>query len=268
MLIIAFFFIYSQAIHATSLKQKFIVSQSMHYKDPIDLSFYGILRNPIIYESSLLPSRSSDVLIQGETLKALASKIKNGPLPTVIDIERWTIYTLDKVVRDQNRTKLLNVLSILREARPDMKFGYYGVVPSRIYWPHVDKELAIEKREWDLLNAAAFSDFVPYLDAIFPSLYTFYEDQSGWENYAKQTLMAVKKFGKPVYCYLWPQYHDSNIKLKGQYLDKKYWRLELETCRKYSDGIVIWNVERNKVWDEDAPWWNETKDFLKTFENN
>ena len=121
-----------------------------------------------------------------------------------------------------------------------------------------------KKREWEKLNQKALSDFVPHVDAIFPSLYTFYDDSNGWEVYARQTLQAARGFNKPVYCYLWPQYHDSNKKLIGKYMSVKHWRIELETCRKYSDGIVIWNYEPDHNWDPDAPWWKETLNFLKT----
>ena len=108
----------------------------------------------------------------------------------------------------------------------------------------------------------AKNDFAPHVDAIFPSLYTFYEDQNGWETYARETLQAARQFNKPVYAFIWPKYHPSNKTLKGQYIPRECWRLELNTCRKYCDGVVIWNHEPEKNWDPAAPWWQETLAFL------
>jgi hypothetical protein len=74
---------------------------------------------------------------------------------------------------------------------------------------------------------------------------------------------------KPVYVFLWPEYHDSNAALRGTQIDAKYWRTQLETARKFADGIVIWGgydllKNRPRKWNEEDAWWKETRNFLAT----
>lgn len=241
---------------------KFAIAQSMHYKGDVDLAQFGVCHNPIIYEASLLLAKEDDALLPESKLRDLLSAIKAGPFPTVIDIEKWSLYVNDTSKRADHLRKLISVIEGLRKVRLDMHFGYYGVVPERVYWPIVDSKRHNEELEWTRFNDMAQEDFASHVDALFPSLYTFYEDSEGWKLYAKEILQAARKFKKPVYCYLWPQYHSSNKELKGTYIPTEYWRLELETCRQHSDGIVIWNNEPEKAWDPNAAWWKETLAFM------
>ncbi|SDH43599.1 hypothetical protein [Variovorax sp. OV700] len=249
---------------AQSSSKPFLVVQSMTYKGGVDVSSFGVPRNPLIYESMLLPSKTSDQMIEGEALKNLLDGLGSGPLPTVIDIERWHLYTDNEDERSKSREKYLNVVRNIRAARPGIKLGYYGVVPTRTYWPLLDAGRKSERQKWENLNSRAAQDFVPHVDAIFPSLYTLYGNQEGWRIYAEETLRVAKRFGKPVYCYLWPQFNSGNPLLGGKYLPADYWMLELETCYKHSDGIVIWNHEPQKNWDPDAEWWQQTLKFLES----
>lgn len=254
--------IFIASIASSQVSAKFVIAQSMHYKGDIDLAQFGVRHNPIIYEASLLLAKENDALLSESKLSKLLSTIEPGPFPTVIDIEKWSLYVNDTAKRADNLQRLIAVIEGLRKVRPDMHFGYYGVIPERVYWPLVDSKMHNKKLEWSRLNDMAQGDFASHVDALFPSLYTFYEDSEGWKIYAEDLLQAARKFKKPVYCYLWPQYHSSNKKLGGTYISTEYWRLELETCFQYSDGIVIWNNEPDKAWDPNAPWWKETVAFI------
>ena len=64
--------------------------------------------------------------------------------------------------------------------------------------------------------------------------------------------------GKPVYAYLWPQYHDGT-KLAGRYLTPDHWRYELETAQQLCSGVVIWSPWSS---DPDQRWVDETAAFL------
>ncbi len=70
---------------------------------------------------------------------------------------------------------------------------------------------------------------------------------------------------KPVIVFLWPEYHDSNMILKGNYIEKEFWRLQLDTVFKYADGLIIWGGWKQE-WDSNAIWWKETIQFIQ--ENN
>jgi hypothetical protein len=107
------------------------------------------------------------------------------------------------------------------------------------------------------------------VDVLFPSLYTMYPDQAGWRKYAIAQIEEARRYGngKPVYVFLWPQYHESNLILGGRYLPADYWLFELMTAKEYADGIVIWggwsSDNRPVEWDENAAWWKVTKEFMK-----
>ena len=130
-------------------------------------------------------------------------------MPVAIDIEAWPL-TGDKAVRARNVPRLLTVVDALRKARPDLQFGFYDLAPERVYFPLIDPKKRDERIKWEAGNRMAAADFIPHVDAVFPSLYTFYEDEKGWETYAREMLQAARKFKKPVYAYLWPKFHDSN----------------------------------------------------------
>jgi hypothetical protein len=57
-------------------------------------------------------------------------------------------------------------------------------------------------------------------------------------------------------------FHDKVLLLKHRYISPEFWRAQLNFCYKHADGIVIWGGWQQE-WDNDAPWWLETKKFLK-----
>jgi hypothetical protein len=97
-------------------------------------------------------------------------------------------------------------------------------------------------------------------------LYTFYEDRDGWVKYAVAQISEARRYGgnKPVYVFLWPQYHEP----PNAYLPTDFWRLELETAKQYADGVVIWGGSLHETWDNSAPWWIETKKFIDTLKES
>jgi len=238
--------------------KEFVIVQSMEYRDKVDLTSFGVVGNQIIYAYSLLSPTNNDEPDTAPAIHAIAKTLEKGALPTIIDIGRWSIYTKDTIQRRKNLQKLIFVIENLRISRPDILFGYNGVVPQRIYEPLVDLKL----NEWLSFNEAAKLDFVPHVDAIFPTLFTIYDDPVAWETFARHTLMEAKRFNKPVYAVLCPKFHESNPMLNGYYLPVIYWRLELETCFRYCDGIVIRNYEPKMDWDPQASWWKETQAFM------
>jgi hypothetical protein len=80
-------------------------------------------------------------------------------------------------------------------------------------------------------------------------------------KYALAILREARQYGKPVYAFLWPRYHDSNRFIGGQPISRKFWRKQLETVYRHADGVVIWDYDRS-LWREYMPWWLETKAFL------
>lgn len=250
-------------VMADAQNRPFKVAQSMHYKGGADLSADGVPYNPIVYERSLVPNANSDTPASQEAMKAVLSSIKPGPFPTVLDVERWPIETPDLEKRKDHIERLIDMLKRAKEARPDMQYGYYGTLPIRVYWPVTGFSNPALRSAWQKLNDQGVRALMPHVDALFPSLYHFDDDASRWESNTRMLLTEGRKFGKPMYCYLSPQFHPSNKQFAGKYLSRELWRSALKTCHELADGIVIWAYAPKTEWDPQAPWWQETLAFLR-----
>jgi hypothetical protein len=195
----------------------------------------------------------------------------------VIDIERWPtspdVHKISVSAAADGIQKYATVLRWFREAAAGLQFGLYGVVPIIDYWRAIEPPSSARHLAWRADNQRAVS-LTALVDALFPSLYTFYVDREGWVTYAAAQLTEAKRLSgrKPVYVFLWPQYHDSNPTLGGTYLPADYWKLELDTVRRYADGVVIWggwgSDDRAATWDDRAEWWTVTKAFLTTLKDD
>jgi hypothetical protein len=177
------------------------------------------------------------------------------------DLEEWRLLGVPREEVDANIDKLARTADIARQTAPEMKFGFYGVAPRSPYWSVLlNKKDELEELWTTNRRSAIIASRVDYL---FPSLYTFYDDPSGWELVALATLKEARQYGKPVYPFLWPEFHDSNVKLVGTQIPPEFWRRQLELCRQHADGLVLWGGF-TRLWDEEAPWWVETKSFVKS----
>lgn len=251
-------------------KRSFLVFDGTLYKDKPDLVAYDIRPISLAYAGALGTTwyRSPEQLPDKHQVEKVAREARTRVDHLVIDIEHWPLHGDGQEVR-RSIQKFLTVLDWFKEAAPGLNIGLYGAPPIRDYWRAAkgpaSKEWGAWKGENDALRTLADA-----VDTLYPSLYTFYSDQDGWVHFARAQIEEARRYGKgkPVYVFLWPQYHDSNRELAGNYLPADYWRLELETVKQYADGIVIWGGwgknNRPAKWEDDAPWWKVTKEFMKT----
>jgi hypothetical protein len=161
----------------------------------------------------------------------------------------------------------VSVLSWVKDEAPGVPFGVYGTVPIPDYWRAIRDPASAEFRSWQRDNDR-LEGIGDRVDALFPSIYTFYLDRQGWVTYAIAQISEAKRKakGKPVYAFLWPQFHESNQLLGNRPLDRDYWELELNTVYQHADGVVIWGgwgVNGPEPWNEEAPWWQVTKQFMR-----
>lgn len=232
-----------------------------------DLKSYGLKPITVVYpnfmwpgdkvtDATSLPDRSRII-----ALEQVASQSSNL---LAIDIEHWPLTGPPATTAD-SVNKYRTVLNWFRvSAPPGLKIGFYGVAPIRDYWDVVLQGKGSPRyTAWQKQNDAV-APIAQSVDVLFPSIYTFYDDQKGWQTYAIAQIAEARRYagGKPVYVFLWPQYHGSNKVLGNTFLPGAYWRMELETARKYADGIVIWCCSTHEKWNGNAPWWLETQAFL------
>lgn len=253
-------------------ERSFLLFDGTLYKDKPDFSAYGIRPISLAYAGALGTDwhRSPEQLPDKKQVEKVARESRTRADHVVIDIEHWPLHGDAQEVGRSIR-KFLAVLEWFKEAVPSLNVGFYGAPPIRDYWRVMKGPASREWGTWKQENDALRS-LADAVDTLYPSLYTFYSDQEGWVRFARAQIEEARRYGKgkPVYVFLWPQYHNSNRMLAGTYLPADYWRLELDTARQYADGIILWggwgSNNRPAKWDDDATWWKVTKDFIKTIQ--
>ena len=187
----------------------------------------------------MLPSRS--------TFDALVSANIANPGPVVLDIEKLPLMGSPDTIRQH-----LHVLATLADwTRADAAgkiVGYYGYNTLTGVPP---------------ANRSCAQQLARRVDAFFPSMYTFDDNQAAWATRAQTEAAEDRALaaGKPVFFYLWPQYHDGAPR-QFQYIEASYWQFQLNTAYRDADGIVLWGPSRSP-WDETSGWWTATLEFIQ-----
>jgi hypothetical protein len=99
------------------------------------------------------------------------------------------------------------------------------------------------------------------VDAFFPPIYNFDDNRRSWETRAQAAQAEAHALDskKPIYFYLWPQYHVGSARAL-RYVGGDYWRFQLETAHRYGDGIVLWGPDAY-AWNDKSGWWDATEKF-------
>jgi hypothetical protein len=248
---------------STAPQAKFVVFDGTLYKAKPSVEQTGMKPITVLYQASLWPRNSGDPqsVPNADVVKALALQASQSTGIAVVDIEQWQL-TGDSATVGQSVDKYQETLQMFQQAAPSLQLGYYSVAPIRDYWSPIDGSNSPKYRAWQQENNAV-APIGQQASALFPSAYTFYTDQAGWQKYAIAQVAEARRIapGKPVYLFLWPQYDDGKGAQGGDYLPDAYWQMELETARKYADGVVIWGGW-NQTWDSNASWWLETQRFM------
>lgn len=187
-----------------------------------------------------------------------------------LDLEHWQLNgaanSAEATEIATNIRMLGTILDWMRAAAPTLKYGYYALTPLRDYWNAIKDPSDPAYKAWQADNNALAS-VAAKSDVVFPSLYTFYNDPTGWIKYAKANISEAKRFNRPILPFLWPNYHDST-KLKGTRIDGAFFKLQLQTVRSQNvNGVVLWdwalNASGQKMyWNPYESWWTATLGFL------
>lgn len=188
-----------------------------------------------------------------------------GTAPVVLDME---------LPLPANRQAYVDLLAWMREGNATAPLAYYTILPVRNYWSAQGGADSDAYKAWAAQNDT-MRPLVASVFTLYPSLYTFYDNQAGWTKYALANIAEARRIadGKPVLPFLWPQYHNSAPpKLAFTFIDTAFWQLQLQTVYDSADGLVIWGGwdfanGRSAEWDENAPWWQATKRFIAGIPN-
>ena len=166
------------------------------------------------------------------------------PGPVVIDIEYVYLSTTHGTTDAEVKLHFELFITLARwarEAAPGHAVGYYG---HGLFPEEPGREYTAETAR---LTAA--------VDAFFPSLYVHgNETPKKWQEKMQFLIQKAHQLapGKPVYPYLWPQYHEGGPRAL-EFVDADYMKLQLATARDAgAAGVVLWSG-RKPDW-KDAPW--------------
>jgi hypothetical protein len=242
----------------------FPVFDGLLFTNKPDLRTEGLAPAAVVAPDLWLPSGQPFGQIPDESSIRIGLRTRNAANTIlVLDQEGWPVRGTTAVV-GASVNKYLTLLSHVRSVGFQGPIGYYGVAPIRNYWQAFDPPNSQPYRAWqsenDLLQPLADA-----VDVLFPSIYTFYDDQDGWTRYAIANLSEARRLarGKPVYAFIWPQFHTINKALGLKLIPGEFWALQLQTVAQYADGVVIWGGYQ-MLWDEQAEWWQATRQFLRT----
>ncbi len=231
---------------STNTAQPFLVFDNMFYAGKPDFSTNGLIPNCVVYETSELKAAVAAGQLPDET--AFKEKIKrlslNRPGPIVIDIE-YAYLSKNKKTTDaevkQHFKLFITLAHWAHEAAPGHLVGFYG---HGLFPEEPGKEYGAETKE--LLAA---------MDAFFPSLYSHgNQSPAQWREKLQFLIQQAHQIapGKPVYPYIWAQYHEGGPKAL-EFLDADYLTFQLEAARTDgADGVVFWSG--NKPAWTDRPW--------------
>jgi len=261
----------------------FTIFEDIRYRNGPNLrSEFGMLPIKLHYEAAFFDDKKRQGAYENgagayplPSLSRVASVAARSPQISCVDIERYWNSPQnngDEEIDDRAIDAYEAVLEAYDDALPrGHKFGLYSTMPIRSYWPIINgNSWTHDDALWKRSNAK-LKPLGELVDMTFPSIYTFYtdsaEDQRRWVKYAAAQITEAKRIapGKPCYPFLWPTFHSGSDEHKGKPIPRHYFRLQLETCRKHADGVVIWTLAKTKNIDfRDIPdWWNAAEDFAR-----
>ena len=251
--------------------EPFEVYQIMGYRNIPDLGGLCVERLKIWYGHEFWPQgvpRKDDFdlgLPDRDRVTRVAERSPEFGDLTVLDIEHWPLE--DATFAQAAVDNYITVLDWFRKSAPaDQDVGYYGMVPIRDYWRAIKGDEHPKYKDWQEENDRLV-EFAAEVDVLFPSIYTFYEDQEGWLTYAKAQIDESRRIApdKKILAFIWPEYHPSNDSRAGEPIEADYWRVQLDFLREHADGVVIWTIDTTKAIEfaDIPPWWDETVEFIE-----
>ncbi len=202
---------------------------------------------------------SNSGIVTEEQAREIARSATKGKY-LIIDNEAWDL------IKDMD--KYIQEILWMKDENPEIKVGYYGGPPLRDYWApvlylnHPSNATYRQKyNDWKA-NNNSLARLAAYVDAIFPSIYTFYDNQTGWEMYATENIKEALQYGKPVFPFIWPRFENGQY-TDGRPLPPAYWRAELDLVKRLgADGVIVWDGGSPLAWDNNFPWFVDTLNFI------
>lgn len=184
------------------------------------------------------------------TEEAVKAQAREYPAdqPAFLDWEHWKL--------PEEQGKAIQVADWWREERPELRLGFYGILPGMGYYPAVMRGEML--KEWRRNNAAlkqtskSPEGLVDAVDFVLPCLYSFeaknaaFDHESLWlSHYAKEMIGASRLYQKQVYPFICQRIFIGNT--WDQILPDDHFRKQIEYCLKHADGVVVWDWSDNET---------------------
>lgn len=248
----------------------------------------GIERVPLISEGAIfgsaMPRHDAPLDLTGARLKQATDTIAKATPPSrlvVLNVEKqgWMIKRADH--QAARKSQQYATLMTHFRSQPAIRakgtlLGYFGEAPINDYFGYIAGRSQVP---YNLATNSFARRIAQASDVLFPQMYTRYRESGskGWIARAEGIMRLIrqdweKQVGrKPVYPYLWPQYHDfaSDRAIRKALVDKGVFATQLETLKRLgADGVVLWGTlgtdgARRARWEKDMAWWVETKAFMR-----
>ncbi len=256
---------------ANGQKPGFKVYDALIYNNKPDTKEVGFADLTMLNHVHLWPVGDSRKSVPGDKyLKRYIDKQTVSDL-VVLNVEHWPLKTDSDI--NENVIKYRKTIALVRRTIPGVSIGIYSMFPERNYWASQKDPSHVRYKSWASKNNR-LSRLADEVDIIMPSLYTYYNDPEKWVAYAVEHVKESRRLfpDKPVYVFLWPQFHSSSWLYGGKYIDPEFWRLQLDTAYKYADGVIIWGgwsdtMKRREDWVDGKGWWLETQKFINNIKN-
>lgn len=191
---------------------------------------------------------------------------------TMIDVEAYPTVNPDWTSDMEGLTEYERILATFRRFAPDVRVGYYGIIPNWDYSGICMGEKDERYKAW-VDRFPNLKTIYKDVDVIFASAYAFHwPDQTASENETKwitsisnQAKEIRRHFpDKPAYCVLWP-YVDSGSYGENNLVDAAVFEAALSTAMALYDGVILWSgIWRDMPKDEQMkqPWFNAINRYL------
>lgn len=251
---------YGESRQRITTPDSYVIFDATLFKDKPDLSKFGIHRLQVIYQNQLWASGKAGEKPDEYRVREIARQLAGKDRLVCLDIEHWELRTGSQVQIEHNLLKLMNIIDWMHAENPGLRLGYYRLIPQAEYWaPVTGNHRSLQN--WYAANRFR-QPLAERVDVLFPAVYTFTDDPDKWEIFAKANIAQARKYGKAIYPFIWPKYHQAAPShLRGKWVSPEMWRRQLEVCRDHADGVVIWGGH-NENWDPQSSWWQITRQFM------
>jgi hypothetical protein len=236
---------------------RFAIYQRLAYRHQPDLARQGLAA--IAGSDALVRPGEAPTEAMDARLHELLQPLRNSSALYVLEVEPWPLGRAARTTIDASIARYQQLAQAVHRVAPALRIGYRGLLPAPLP-PSVDPE-RVANPNGVRADEKRLAPIAQAIDALFPTLYTYADDERRWESAARILLREARRYGRPVYAYLSPELLDDGGRPSGHAVAGPRWRAQLELVRQLADGVVL-TGGAGREWDDAAAWWVQTQGFI------